>query len=83
MLPPVELYVDEVTPSGWYHPLMPLVFRILWMIPGFTAQRMGRFVAKGNGLPENMASKSNDIRTFNRRRRLFPWSLLRTRPQGC
>ena len=58
MLPPVELYVDEVTPSRWYHPLMPLVFRILWMIPGFTAQRMGRFVAKGNGLPENMASKS-------------------------
>ena len=34
-------------------------------------------------LPENMASKSNDIRTFNQRRRLFPWSLLRTRPQGC
>ena len=78
MLPPVELYVDEVTPSRWYHPLMPLVFRILCMIAGFTAQRMGRFVAKGNGL-----SKSNDIRTFNQRRRLFPWSLLRTRPQGC
>ena len=32
MLPPVELYLDEVTPSRWYHPLMPLVFRILCMI---------------------------------------------------
>ena len=32
MLPPVELYLDEVTPSRWYHPIMPLVFRILCMI---------------------------------------------------
>lgn len=48
MLPPVDLYLDEAAPSKWYHPLMPLVFRLLCMIPGFTARMMGGFAAKGN-----------------------------------
>ena len=48
MLPPVELYLDEVTPPKWYHFLLPMVFGILGMIPGFTTRMMGGFVPKGN-----------------------------------
>ena len=48
MLPPVELYLDEVTPPKWYHFLLSMVFGILGMIPGFTTRMMGGFVPKGN-----------------------------------
>jgi len=41
MLPPLDVYTDEVVPFKWYHHLIKLVLEILCSIPGFPALMSG------------------------------------------
>ena len=41
MLPPLDVYTDEVAPPKWYHHPIKLVLELFCFMPGFPASVMG------------------------------------------
>ncbi len=48
MLPPMDLYMDEVVQSKWYHHLIGLVLQILCFIPGFVLYMKRKMIGSDN-----------------------------------
>ena len=48
MLPPMDLYMDELIQPKWYHRPLHLVLEILCIIPGFPEFIMSRMFGEGN-----------------------------------
>ena len=48
MLPPMDLYMDELIQPKWYHRPLHLVLEILCIIPGFPEFIMSRMFVEGN-----------------------------------